>query len=288
MYKIEKQQEYIKLLDHPVINNYEMVFNFDEKIKTMLKTIINNNTYQNNKIILKNTQNLKIKDKTIIYKLFLNPILGKKFPILAYYDLYKNKIIFFVNNNLYIGHELIHMASSVVREDAIFSGFIQNFIYNDKEIQIGLGLTEGYTSHESDRLFGESKNAYYIQKDIVKKLEEIVGVDLLKKYFYTADLLGLTNELTKYDSFDNVIDFICKVDKIHNTKNKLMKLEITKSIYLKLYQYNRIKRKIEYEKGKITFDELEDLTLNFSKIYLLDVMRDFKFQDIIKERERIL
>lgn len=286
--KLNNEHKYIKIVEAPEIKYSDTDYNFDKTANELISIIIKNNTEENNKIIMQNLKTLKIKNKCKFYKFFINPIYGKNFKFIAFYELNKNKIVFYKNNKKIIGHELIHMSSTVCKKGKIQSGFLQIINLKSGKYQIGRGLTEGYTSLESDRLFGILNNSYYLEKDITKKLEELVGKNKFKKFFYTADLFGLSKELSKYDELDNIVDLFNDIDNLFNNKDLNKKKEIAKSVYLKLYKYNSIKRKKEYNRGLLSKEEYEQLTLNFGRIYLLQVMKLFGYEPVIEERERIL
>ena len=126
-----------------------------------------------------------------------------------------------VNNLIYlesdkaessIYHELFHAASTCYKDDNVYCGFAQ---WNDK-IKIGVGLTEGYTQLLRERYFGEEefKHGYAEEVKIVNLLELIVGKKQMGKLYLNSDLKGLINELSNYNSIEEIMNFIYSLDYI--------------------------------------------------------------------------
>ena len=92
------------------------------------------------------------------------------------YDTKKNTII--LKNSLQereITHELMHMCSTITTPDVTFTGFAQ-LCEKDYTQNIGLGLTEGYTTMITNKIFKQlpDYNSYAIEKDIAKRIENLV------------------------------------------------------------------------------------------------------------------
>ena len=122
------------------------------------------------------------------------------------------------NNTIYVGnnfeeiifHELTHMASSKVQRRVICTGFLQQ----NKNHMIGIGLDEGYTQLETERNFSDYKvlPAYELLVHYCKMLENVLGEETLKKYYYTANLYGLIDHMKSYTSINNIMQFINDMD----------------------------------------------------------------------------
>lgn len=110
-------------------------------------------------------------------------------------------------------HELFHMASTIKKGNLQFCGFRQ-LILNLKTLycsNIGTGLTEGYTELLAERYFGEG-NSYYEEKYYASLLENIVGKEKMEQLYFKADLNGLIEELEKYETRDNILNFVENLD----------------------------------------------------------------------------
>lgn len=115
---------------------------------------------------------------------------------LGFYNPIFNQIVinsFNVERVIY--HELFHMSSS---KNIFNVGFLQI----NKNGKFGLGLNEAMTEYLNVKHFGsELPGGYDIY--LLKKLELFVGEDILEKFYFKADLLGLINFLNNYvDSVD--------------------------------------------------------------------------------------
>ena len=147
------------------------------------------------------------------------------------YNRMNNTII--VNDKSFLNviyHELFHLASYKEDENGKYCGFSQI----SKKVPsraIGEGLNEGYTELITKRHFKDFNNeneteTYLYLKLIAKKLDEIVGQDKMEGLYLDASLNGLIDELKKYISDKEIMQFIADTDFIfknmHLDKNSLI------------------------------------------------------------------
>ncbi len=92
-----------------------------------------------------------------------------------------------------VNHELLHLASTTEKNKRYFCGFWQQ----ERNINIGYGLNEGYTSLLERRYFNKDikKSVYEL---IMEYLEKIVGEYTLGKFYLRAE--------------DKIVDFINGLD----------------------------------------------------------------------------
>lgn len=127
---------------------------------------------------------------------------------------YNNKNTIFVRKNAVCSkeilfHELTHLSSNNNLDSMRRIGF---FYDNTKEhFSIGYGINEGYTAYCNFKLFG-SAIAYPFESLVSKTIEEIIGENTMEELFFNADLKRLIQELQKYVSENEIIDFLCKLD----------------------------------------------------------------------------
>ena len=131
---------------------------------------------------------------------------------IGYYTPSNNKITLLegVDSNTII-HELFHMASTYRdnENDISYSGFHQR----KKDFDFGRGLNEGYTELLANRYSNTDEATCYVyEKKYVTLLEEIIGKDSMQSLYLQANLKGLINELTKYQTEENIIQFIQNLD----------------------------------------------------------------------------
>ena len=117
-----------------------------------------------------------------------------------------------------LGHELLHMASTVYDEEAKYVRFV-GFGQDKHNKKIGIGLTEGYTELLAKRYFGDinkkdTSDSYVTEMDLVNSLEKIIGKEKMMKLYFRGDLKSLVNELKKYNDIEKIIEFIHSIDKI--------------------------------------------------------------------------
>lgn len=139
--------------------------------------------------------------------------------IVGKYNVKSNKITVIKGHHQEsIHHELLHTASSIVDENTLFSGFSQGRI-GKKSFYIGDGLNEGYTSLLEERYFSDVHNpeySYLIERSFAKMVEGIVGKDEMESYYFKGDLYHLVENLSQYDSQENILRFLKNLDIISN------------------------------------------------------------------------
>ena len=143
------------------------------------------------------------------------------------YEAMDNKITILTDEYLpVINHELLHMSSSIYKDEITYSGFYQE----SDNINIGKGINEGYTELLNCRYFSQNKNHYSIEKHIVSILEQIVGKEKMENLYFNANLKGLIKELEKYSSTKEIIKFIENTDYMSENINKKILSPIQKKI----------------------------------------------------------
>ena len=110
---------------------------------------------------------------------------------------------FYINNFKTIKHELLHL--STINKNSC--GFNNKFKAR--------ALNEGYTQLLAERYFNENiGRAYPIEVMLVKSIEQIIGQDQMEKYYFNLDLNSVINDLSKYESKENVLKFIENLNKL--------------------------------------------------------------------------
>ena len=293
-------------------------FNYDSfnKIQPLLKQDCNESTIDFN--IIKNDSIRKIvkdfyevleKDENVDLTNFKKNFKTLKFKSIKTYEdekkYFAEALYDYYNNIIYYGlmikprvltHELFHMASTIYDEkekNVRYMGFGQDKC--DREI--GMGFTEAYTELLAKRFFGdkdhnrEINDSYVIEMRLIEFIEKIVGKKDMMKFYFTADLKGLLNELNKYNDLDSVIEFITNVDEINLDSlygNYLTKLEYRKKLkesveFIVLTYANKLKYEL-YTK-RIDEQELYKKIIEFAnKLNNIDYIRhgisyNIKFMD---------
>lgn len=182
-----------------------------------------------------------------------------KFSLEGTYDSTKNTITLFSTEfKKCIFHELLHLASTVFSPNSLPKIGFRYKTYDDspkrKVIVIGRGLNEGYTQLLTERYFEENEKGFYPElMDIAYLLEFLTGQAETERMYSEANLFGLIDKLSIYDSKENIIKLIKLIDtlhaKIYRVNNlaillsaKLTYTEIIKRI-AKLYTHAMIKNR---------------------------------------------
>ena len=115
-------------------------------------------------------------------------------------------------------HELFHLASSVCKDNVTYCGFTQW----SNGVRLGIGLTEGYTELLRERYFGHDNcgQAYEYDELFAELTEAIIGKEKMTKLYLNANLKGLIEELNKYSTKEEIMNFIAKTDFINTHKFK--------------------------------------------------------------------
>lgn len=128
---------------------------------------------------------------------------------LGYYDIKDNKVVVLEKDNENtIFHELFHLSST-------YFDSVTNQYYCGLSVgNFGRGINEGYTDLLAKRYLNSSfeKLGYPFEYIIVKIIEEIVGEEKMKSFYFSANLNDLIEELSKYKTREEVIQFIRSVD----------------------------------------------------------------------------
>lgn len=170
-----------------------------------------------------------------------------------------------LDSSLY--HEIFHMATAYSEKEKTFCGFAQGYLTSydeanyDNFLILGKALNEGYTEIMNNRYFNidisKSGYAYYI--DMASKIEKIVGTKFMEKQYMHANLKGLIEELAKYSSIEDTINFIKNMDFYH--------------------MHIRDKRKIPYEKRLLKKCK-RDCALFIINAYINKIKMDYNNKNI--------
>ena len=156
------------------------------------------------------------------------------------YKIRENKIILVDKNyDQAFFHELLHLTSTnFISTNAVASGFL----YKTPEFSFGKALNEGYTELMKYKIFRyEPSSAYKYFFDIAMILDDIIGYEKMEKFYLTANVKGLIEELEVYYTKEEIKDFFINLDFI-----------------LKLYN----------EKGIIVEEKINEYKMNISKFLM--------------------
>lgn len=121
------------------------------------------------------------------------------------------------NSSSILTHEYLHMATTLENSSEYRSGFhIITNSNSDVELDIGVGLNEGYTEVINQRYFNTSNDSiYYFQVKIAKVIEKIIGKDIMEKAYFDLSLDTVIEELYKYgNTKDEIDEFLYNLDVI--------------------------------------------------------------------------
>ena len=107
-----------------------------------------------------------------------------------------------------IFHELLHMASTRIKDGKDYCGF-------DLDSIIGTGINENYTDYLLEKYFIKEQE-YDRKRLLLDELELIVGEEKLEDMYFKADLPSLIKELSKYNETKDVIKLIYDYDSLYN------------------------------------------------------------------------
>ena len=127
------------------------------------------------------------------------------------YDARENRIVVLdEEDSNTMTHELFHMASSYYdhKEKNCFIGFFQS--KNGKSI--GRAMNEGYTQSLTNRYAKYDSFSYPYETRVAEVIEEVLGQDVLQKNYFAANLKGLIEELKKYKSEPEIMQFLQMFD----------------------------------------------------------------------------
>lgn len=219
---------YYRRIDFREIASYK----FGEEISRFAQLMVDKFPSNNLIMLYNNINELKIKTfnastnkKIQQFKNFILKRGNDAVSVASYSSLFNRISIPEINGEVFLPHELFHMATSYMDENVIFSGFEQRNINTLQNI--GVGINEGYTEFMVSKYYGEdyvSKSAisYIILCQIVKSIENIIG----QKLYLNANLNGLVNELSLYVEWEMVLKFISAMDYFYNNfDNSFLKSE---------------------------------------------------------------
>lgn len=288
----------IIILNTPQIFNNGYTFSNSKKQKEFLQSQVENFVEQMNHsvseenliLMYNNLHNLRINESDahlLLLSLFMN-ISGKKGIVGGYYNIGKNKIcvytpefnefikkLFFKDKNiisLEVGytHELLHMSSTIKKNNKRCSGF--NHYYNVPyfNFSIGSAINEGYTDLLNKRIFNYENygGIYEIFMTISSMVEYIVGQDKMTNLYFKADLKGLVAEISKYNSEREVKEFIVNFDMLHKDPRKIYQI----ISFLFVTYNNKLHKNVEngeitYLEMKEQYDEFKLKMFEFAKIF---------------------
>lgn len=258
--KIKKIENTPKVFPNYSKINYDKLkkLELNKEILEFCKIVLQEFKKKDLSLFFNNINDLKLSSK----KDMSDKIIGAALPG-------ENIIIFDENNKYAIYHELFHIISSFVIKNKYFSGFSQGHYTNSllkKGDNYGDGINEGYTQLLTERYFDnidKIRNHYIFEVKVAENIEKIIGKKKMTSLYLNADLNGLINELNNYNSNQKVLEFIKRLDFIHNNfyneiisnnKKQLIQESITFicEFLLKIY-INYLNE--EYIKNKITQEE---------------------------------
>lgn len=184
----------------------DMISDFEEKISQEAPYVDLDNFH-------KNLESLTVSGYNFF---FYNYMSGKR--VKGSYSLINNEIFIDKKGTLRVfGHELLHVASSVIDGDEYKSGF--HYANIKERIHLGKYFNEGYTEVLADRYLGLRTNpAYAKDKVFAALIEDVVGKQTMERLYFKADIKGLFSELLKYTSEDKLVQFFKDVESNHKLK----------------------------------------------------------------------
>jgi len=270
---------------------------FGPSIIEFINTIKQNIPNSDLNLFYNNSNNIKTSVKNFKVS---NSILGEH--IAAQWVPEDNKIELSKDNyKLTISHELFHASTTYIdpKTHIIFCGFQQIKSANN---QIGEGINEGYTQYLTEKYFSSAPllKEYPYEKRIAETVELIVGQEKMQSLYFNANLKGLIDILKRYNTEENVYNFITTLDFLnkHLTDKNLtpnsnqIRLNSLKSINSFLIQTYIKKVIMEYPNEKIDTNDLFQklvplLTKMTSKIKIngkfITIIEDEQMMEIIKD-----
>lgn len=237
----------------------DVILNFAQFLTTTFPDYDLTNFYNN-------INELKVKEKNLLGLWLATGVgavglyLAKSNSILVHSKLNNsetNKVLF---------HELLHMASTVIKNGVRYTGFCQKRIKNGISI-IGKGLNEGYTQLLTEKYCGGPNvcgPSYKQTLKIMGFLEKVIGEERVQRLYFKADLPGLIKEMGKYASKEEIARFISGTDFIYGyfgssirlpKKDEMLK-EKFKDVYTILLKMSIRRIKLDYEEGLISEEKM--------------------------------
>lgn len=161
-------------------------------------------------------------------------------------------------------HELFHMSSSIYKNGLIYSGFYQTSLKTGLP-NLGIGLNEGYTELLNRRYFVGNNNvvnSYEYEVFIAGRLEHIIGKEKMGSLYLNANLPGLIQELNKYSTEEEIMEFLSITDFILNhLDDKKFKLFEKDMITNSLTNINKFLIKAYFK--KLTYEQITTQLSNY-------------------------
>lgn len=233
----------------------------EKKIRFYLNNLIKYLPNEDKKLLYLNLKTLKIE----------NNYLDSTFGLDGYYDSSKNKLSYSKKSSL--GHELIHMASTLKLDEYRLCGFKQR----KGKFELGRGINEGYTELIASRLFNRGHVSAYKDEVKIMRLVEMFFDDSkeLSHLFFNCNLPGLVDHLEKFSSREEVISLILDVDKINRPSlvlwNMMPRFQFVKT-QLTLYdwfsKYNKDPKKQKEFEDVLFEDKLVKFIVQGKKMVL--------------------
>lgn len=234
-------------LDNIIYNKFNCNNNFlRQLIKKYIYNIQTEITKDDLNIMYNNLGTLKIESKSVLSG-YINNKLNERTPI-GYYFLDENIIsvlpidnkVNMISKEEYIAtlyHELLHMSSTIVdkKNNVAYSGFSQS----GKKFSIGISLDDAYTEMLLFRYFNFDKEymCYKYEIIITRLIENVVGKKRMTSYYFNANLYDFVNELNKYNTYENIINFLDDFDYMYYLLNNSSKYR-----YDLIHYHNRISK----------------------------------------------
>ena len=182
-----------------------------------------------------------------------------------------------------LSHELLHMASSFNQNGISYSGFSRVKINNDNSI--GTFINEGYTEVLLSKIYSDknySTSGYKYEKEVAYAIEKIIGYEKMSSLYFNADFIGLTNELSKYSSIEDVKDFIDKLDRLEYLLHYIGNLrDVIKEIVDLDYKTTYFLIDLYIKKLKLDItknDEIIEKTIEYSKKIVPNILVNFNIE----------
>lgn len=168
-----------------------------------------------------------------------------------------------------INHELLHMASTYKKGIVVLMGFAQSL---SKGHWFGNGLNEGYTERLNLKYLSKEKDdkAFFEERFISEGIENIVGTKRMEELYFSADLKGLIEELSKYCSKEQATALIRKIDECHDRYNvdEMRYSRLAAQIRVEIANIYATKQKKLLDSKEITQEQYEDNIIKNGAFYV--------------------
>lgn len=166
-------------------------------------------------------------------------------------------------------HELLHCASSCIKNNVLYSGFKQTRL-NRGGYSIGDAFNEGYTALLEERFFSDvvtKQSGYTFEKTIVSLFEIIVSQKALELLYFSADLHTLVEAVKLFKEESSFLEFLRRMDYIKKIRSKSF----------------RTPKEIKY-----SLESLEYIGYFLLDLYIKVYLDRFKNKEEIKEEEILM